>query len=50
MLGEGEWKTKKHSADYRRQWRKAHLDIDATTLENHSIEITDNPTADAPML
>lgn len=29
MLGEGEWKTKKHGADYRRQWRKAHLGIDA---------------------
>ncbi|MBB6132652.1 hypothetical protein HD842_000763 [Massilia aurea] len=25
MLGEGEWKTKKHGADYRRQWRKATL-------------------------
>jgi hypothetical protein len=29
MLGEGEWKTKKHGADYRRQWRKVHLGIDA---------------------
>jgi hypothetical protein len=25
MLGEGEWKTKKHGADYRRHWRKVHL-------------------------
>ena len=33
MLGEGEWKTKKHGADYRRQWRKAHLGIDASTRE-----------------
>src|SRR3954463_7554558 len=33
MLGEGEWKTKKHGADYRRQWRKVHLGIDAQTLE-----------------
>ena len=33
MLGEGEWKTNKHDADYRRQWRKVHLGIDATTLE-----------------
>ena len=24
MLGEGEWKRKKHGADYRRQWRKVH--------------------------
>ena len=32
MLGEGEWKTKKHGADYRRQWRKVHLGIDAETM------------------
>ena len=32
MLGEGEWKTKKHGAEYRRQWRKVHLSIDAETL------------------
>jgi len=34
MPGEGEWKTKKHGADYRRQWRKVHLGIDAATLES----------------
>jgi Transposase DDE domain len=50
MLGEGEWKTKKHGADYRRQWRKVHLGIDATTLEIRAIEVTDNATGDAPML
>ena len=50
MLGEGEWKTKKHGADYRRQWRKAHLGIDAQTLEIRAIEITDNAIGDAPML
>ena len=33
MLDEGEWKNKKHGADYRRQWRKVHLGIDAATLE-----------------
>lgn len=32
MRGEGEWKVKKHGADYRRQWRKLHLGIDAETL------------------
>lgn len=46
MLGEGEWRTKKHGADYRRQWRKVHLGIDATTLEIRAIEVT----GDAPML
>ena len=30
FLGEGEWKRKKHGAEYRRQWRKVHLGIDAT--------------------
>jgi len=50
MLGEGEWKTKKHGADYRRQWRKAHLGIDAAALEILVIEVTDNATGDAPIL
>lgn len=50
MIGEGEWKTRKHGADYRRQWRKVHLGIDATTLEIRAIEVTDNATGDAPML
>jgi hypothetical protein len=49
MLGEGEWKTKKRDADYRRQWRKVHLDIDAATLEIRAIEMTGNGTGDAPM-
>jgi len=50
MLGEGEWKTKKHGADYRRQWRKVDLGIDAATLEIRAIEVTDNATGDAPIL
>jgi len=50
MLGEGEWKTKKHGADYHRQWRKVHLGIDADTREIRAIEVTDNATGDAPML
>lgn len=50
FLGEGEWKRKKHRAEYRRQWRKAHLGIDAQTLEICAIEVTDNSVGDAPML
>lgn len=50
MLGEGEWKTKKHGAEYRRQWRKIHLGIDAETLEIRAIEVTSNSMGDAPML
>lgn len=29
FLGEGEWKCKKHGPEYRRQWRKLHIGIDA---------------------
>ena len=50
FLGEGECKRNKHGADYRRQWRKVHLAIDAHTLDIRAIEVTDNATGDAPML
>ena len=49
MLGEGEWRTKKHGADYRRQWRKVHLGIDASTLEIRAMEVMDNSVGDAPV-
>ena len=48
--GEGEWKCKKHGAQYRRQWRKVHLGVDAKTLEIRAIEVTDNRIGDASML
>ncbi len=44
------WKTKKHGADYRRQWRKVHLAIDAETLEIRAIEVTSNRVGDAQVL
>ncbi|APW35968.1 IS5 family transposase [Rhodoferax koreense] len=50
FVGEGEWKRKKHGAEYRRQWRKVHLGIDEQTLEIRAIEVTDNTVGDAPML
>lgn len=50
MLGEGEWQTKKHGAEYRRRWRKVHLGIDASTLEIQAIEITDGSIGYAPVL
>lgn len=50
FLGEGEWKRKKHGAEYRRQWRKVHQGIDAETLEISAIEVTDNAVGDALML
>lgn len=50
FLGEGEWKRKKHGAEYWREWRKVHLGIDAQTLEIRAIEVTSNAIGDAPML
>lgn len=50
ISGRREWKRKKHGAEYRRQWRKVHLGIDASTLEIRAIEVTDNSVGDAPML
>ncbi|WP_334183905.1 IS5 family transposase, partial [Novosphingobium sp.] len=42
MMGEGEWKTRKHGASRRRQWRKVHIGIDARTLDIRAIEVTTN--------
>ncbi len=50
MMGEGEWKRRKHGPSYKRQWRKLHLGIDARTLDIRAIEISDNRTGDAPVL
>lgn len=40
----------KYGADYRRQWCKVHLGIDASTLEIRTMEVTDNSVGDAPVL
>ena len=32
FLGKGEWKRKKHGSEYRLQWSKPHIGIDAGTL------------------
>ncbi len=50
ITGEGEWKTRKHGASYRRQWRKVHLGIDAGTLDIRALEVTTNAIGDAPTL
>lgn len=50
MMGEGEWKTRKHGASYRRQWRKVHIGIDAETLDIRAIEVTTDAIGDAPVL
>lgn len=40
--GESEWKCKKQGAEYRRQWRKLHIGIDADTLQIRAICVTSN--------
>jgi hypothetical protein len=47
ICGEGEWKVKKHGAEYRRAWRKVHLAIDAATLDIRAVEMTDHRQGDA---
>lgn len=49
FLDKGELTRKKHGAEYRRQWHKVHLGIDAQTLEIRSVEVSDNSVGDAPM-
>ena len=46
MMGEGEWKMRKHGASYRRQWRKVHIGIDAETLYIRALEMTTNSNGD----
>lgn len=50
FLGEGEWKCKKHGSEYRRQWRKLHLTIDAETLQIRAIQLTTNNVSDSQIL
>ena len=50
ILGEGEWKCKKHGAEYRRQWRKLHVGIDADTLQIRAICVTSHNVSDASVL
>lgn len=50
FLCKGEWKCKRHGAEYRMQWRKVHLGIDVRTLEIRAIAVSDNSMGDAPML
>ena len=50
FLGEGEWKRKKHGSEYRRQWRKFHIDIDAETLQIRAVQLTTNDVSDSQVL
>ena len=50
FLGEGEWKRKKHQPEYRRQWRKLHISIDAETLQIQAVQLTTNNISDSQVL
>jgi len=50
FLGEGEWKCKKHGSEYRRQWRKLHIGIDAQTMQIRVICVTSNNVSDAAVI
>ncbi|WP_061519806.1 IS5 family transposase, partial [Acinetobacter venetianus] len=50
FLGEGEWKRKKHHPEYRRQWRKLHIGIDAETLQIRAVQLTTNNISDSQLL
>ena len=49
FLGEGEWKRKKHGPEYRRQWRKLHIGIDAKTLKKQGFKFVGPTTCYAFM-
>ena len=50
LLGAGEWKRKKHQPEYRRQWRKLHIGIDAETLQIRAVQLTTNNISDSQVL
>jgi IS5 family transposase len=50
VMGEGEWKVKKHGKDRRRVWKELHLSVDETTGEVLAVRITDGDAADGPLL
>lgn len=50
FLGEGEWKRKKNGPEYRRQWRKIHIAIDAEILQIRAVQLTTNDVSDLQVL
>ena len=50
FLGEGKWKCKKHGSEYRRQWRKLHIAIDAKILQIRVVQLTTNNVGDSQVL
>ncbi len=50
FLGEGEWKRKKYHPEYRRQWRKLNIGIDAETLQIRAVQLTTSHISDSQVL
>jgi hypothetical protein len=42
--------TQKHGPEYRRQWRKLHIGIDAETLQIRAVQLTTNNVSDSQVL
>ncbi|TYB84337.1 IS5 family transposase [Oceaniovalibus sp. ACAM 378] len=50
FLGHGEWQSRKHGVQGRRQWRKVHLAMDTTTSDIRAVEFTPSRDGDSPVL
>ena len=46
VAGEGEWKTRKWGAEYRRKWIKLHIGLDARSGQIVSVVVTDSKGGD----
>jgi hypothetical protein len=50
FLGDGEWQARKHGAQGRRQWRKAHLAMDSATSDLRAVGFAPGREGDSPAL
>src|SRR5690606_40156727 len=50
FLREGEGKRQQHGPEYRRQWRKLHIGIDAKPLQIRAVPLTTNNVSDSQVL
>ncbi len=50
FLGYGEWQTRKHGVQGRRQWRKVHLAMDTATSDILAVDFTPSSDGDSPVL
>lgn len=48
--GDGEWQTRKHGVQGRRQWRKVHPAMETATSDIRTVEFTSSSDGDSPIL